>query len=122
MPCAYVKKITSIFLVVMIFAASALCFCQETHAAEQAWESNTHEAAAVSLEPSADHCPACPGGGPAEKDHCSSSCYCSCHLPVSEQPLQIRHSSIVADLISFESFTALPEVYLAKFIPPQNQA
>jgi len=104
---------------VIILAVSALSLCRETHATEQSRVAY-QQAACEAFGGSADHCPACPDGGHPDEDQCASSCYCSCHLPVTEQSLMIGYSSIVADLLHFERFTALPEVYLPKFIPPQN--
>ena len=118
----FAKKLTSLFLMAIVLAVSALSLCPETDATEQSRAAYRQAACEASSESAADHCPACPGGGHADEDQCASSCYCSCHLPVPEQSPMIGHSSIVADLIHFERFTALPEVYLPKFIPPQNRA
>ena len=54
--------------------------------------------------------------------HCAAACYCACHLPVTMQPLQLHHAPVMSRLVTGEPFTFLPEVYLPRFIPPQNLA
>lgn len=117
MHSAFLKKLMSLFLVVMIFTASGLCSCLDSNAAQQS------AAASVATECGGSaHCPACPGDDTPDSDHCASSCYCSCHLPLTVQTVQIEHSPVITELFFFESFTSIPEVYLPKFIPPQNLA
>ena len=111
------KKFTSLVLILTVLAASGLCSCLDSHAAEQSL------AASVTAEcAAADHCPACPADDHSDADHCASSCYCSCHLPLTVQAIRIVHSPVITELIFPESFTVMPEVYLPKFIPPQNLA
>jgi len=55
-------------------------------------------------------------------DGCDSCINCSCHAPFIIQPYQIGYDPIILDLSTSETFRHLPEVFLAKFIPPQNQA
>ena len=113
----FLKKLASFFLIVTILAASGLCSCLDSHAAGQS------SAASVATEcGAADQCPACPDDSHSEADHDAASCFCSCHLPLTMQAVQIQHSPVITDLVFFESFTAIPEVYLPKFIPPQNLA
>ena len=102
----------------MIFMASAICLCKETHAAQQSWGTHGQVACDALTGADADHCPSCPSHDQTDSDHCASSCDCSCHLSVTVPPVSIRFSPVVTDLVFFEPFTALPEVYLSKFIPP----
>ena len=118
MPRGFLKKLTSLFLIVTILAASGLCSCLDSHAAEQSpMASVTTECGA-----DADHCPACPVDDHSDADHDAASCFCSCHLPLLVLPMDIRPSQIAGKLSFYERFTAIPEVYLPKFIPPQNRA
>ena len=112
------KQLASLVLIVTILAASGLCSCLDSHAAEQ----SSAASVAAGCDAPADHCPACPDGDHSSPDHCPSSCYCSCHVPLTVQAVRIQHSPVITDLVFFESFTAIPEVYLPKFIPPQNLA
>jgi hypothetical protein len=117
MPQAAVKKLTSLFLICMISAVSAFGLCQETHATEQCWRA---DASCDAPDAAADdHCPACPDASHSGADHCASSCFCSCHLSMTSTPVHIQHIPVVAEIIAFEAFTVLPEVYIAMFIPPQ---
>ena len=118
MPHPAVAKFTSVGLILVILAASFLGLCRETHAAEESWVAPA-QAYSQNVDASSDeHCPACPHEEQSDADHCASSCYCSCHLPLTVQPVHIRFSPVVTDLIFIEPFKALPEVYLSKFIPP----
>lgn len=114
------KKFISSLLIVMIVMATSFCLCTETHAAKR----SVHGQGACDAlaGATADHCPSCPDSDHTGADHCDSSCYCSCHLPVTVQPVLIRFSPVVTSLIVSEPFNTLPEVYLPKFIPPQNLA
>jgi len=117
---AFVKKSASLLLIVMILAASGFSLCGDVHAQEQTWGGEIQETSAVGA--AVAHCPGCPGGGHSDADHDASTCYCSCHLPITEQFARIQHDPLVTELISFEPFTALPNVYLPRFIPPQIPA
>ena len=117
MPRGFLKKTASLLLIVTILAASGLCSCLDSHAAQQS------PTAAVTTEcGGADHCPACPGDNHSDADHDAASCFCSCHLPLLVFPMEIQPSPIAGKLSFFERFTAVPEVFLPKFIPPQNLA
>lgn len=118
MVSARVKKITSLLVLVMVLAVSLFGICEETHATEKARDAHSQGSCSAAAKVAPDHCPPCSGEGESGADHCASACYCACHLPVASQPLQIHHSPAIAELTTFEAFTALPEVYLPKFIPP----
>ncbi|MCM2357156.1 MAG: hypothetical protein NDI77_03340 [Geobacteraceae bacterium] len=122
MPYPSVRKFTALLLMVMILAVSGFCPGQESRAAETLWGAAAQAAACDAGGAGADHCPSCPDSGQSETDSCASSCYCSCHLPVTGLPFQLKHTPVISELVFFEPFTALPEVYLPKFIPPQNLA
>ena len=113
----FLKKAASLFLVVTILAASGLCSCLDSHAAQQLSSSVTTECGSA-----ADYSPTCPVDDHSDADHDAASCFCSCHLPLIVLPLDILPSPIAGKLSFFETFTVMPEVYLPKFIPPQNLA
>ena len=121
MPHPAVAKFTSVGLILVILAVSFLGLCRETHAAEESWVAPAPECS-QKIDASDDHRPACPHEEQSDVDQCASSCYCSCHLPVTVQPLRLLHVPIISRLLVYEPFTALPEVFLSKFIPPQNLA
>jgi len=121
MPAKRVTKITSFLLMVMVFAVSVFGQCEETHAVDKSWD-NHSQRSCPDMMAAADHCPSCPGEGDAHDGNCASACYCACHLPITSHTLQIGHAPAIDELSVFEAFSAPPEVYLTKFIPPQNLA
>ncbi|HLO25790.1 MAG TPA: hypothetical protein VK187_06735 [Geobacteraceae bacterium] len=116
MPRGSLKKFASLFLIVTILAASGLCSCLDSHAAQPS------AASAATGCDGANHCPESPCDDHSDADHDDASCFCSCHLPLLILPMDIRPSQIAGKLAFFERFTAVPEVFLPKFIPPQNLA
>lgn len=115
---AFLKKFTALLLLFAIFAGSALCLCRDVQAAGAFSQS----ACAASVDAATDQCPDCPGDSHSETGPCASSCDCPCQPTLIEPSLQLGHSPLVCDLVSAERFTAFPEVYLPKFVPPQNLA
>jgi hypothetical protein len=109
-------------LVVLILTTPPFCMCQEIHAEDHLLIECSHASGHDSIGECSGHCPGCPADSDQESGHDASACYCSCHLPVTAQQFQIYNPQLVSDLVIFEPFTALPEVYLPKFIPPQNLA
>lgn len=114
-------KFVTLLLLAVVIAASVVGLCREAHAVEECWGSHGAETSACSLAGADDHCPSCPadehtGGG------CASSCYCSCHLPVTSQFGFSVHTPHVSTLVPLDSFFRFPEVYLPKFVPPQLHA
>lgn len=70
----------------------------------------THQCPCAPLEPHKDY------------DGCDSCINCACHAPLTVQPIQLGYNPITLNLNKSEPFKHLPEVYLPKFIPPQEQA
>jgi hypothetical protein len=66
--------------------------------------------------------PCCPGTGHSDGDHCQSCLSCPCHAPLAGDLLQFRYSPSFSLLSFVEHHTAPPDVYLPKFVPPQNLA
>ena len=119
------RKYVSFLMSMVMFTISVAGFCQSAHSFELSVDPHArtggHLSAAIETE---NGCPICPmdGHSESEPDHCESSCYCACHAPLMPQPVQIVCSRQSSPLIFIESFKAIPEVYLSKFIPPQNLA
>lgn len=112
-----IHKYISIFMVIVIFAISVAGFCRDAHAAELSDDVHCDHDSSY-LSPIEKQCPSCPGNGPSESNHCDSSCYCSCNVSLTVQPVLVSYSPLIAFLVFPEPFEALPEVYLSKFIPP----
>lgn len=68
-------------------------------------------------------CPCTPLEQHNDCDGCDKCVNCTCHAPLTIQPFQIIYNpSILDNLYASDPFKHLPEVYLPKFIPPQNPA
>lgn len=52
-------------------------------------------------------------------DGCDTCANCTCHAPLSSQPVQISYHPVVLTLHTSEPYRFLPKVFLSKFIPPQ---
>lgn len=113
----FVHSYVSFCMIIVIFAISAAGFCRNAHAAELSFDA-TYEHSISYLSASEKQCPSCPIDEHSTPDHCDSSCYCSCHAPLTAQPVQVVCSQQMTPLVFPEPFKALPEVYLSKFIPP----
>jgi hypothetical protein len=76
------------------------------------------------LEIFASHqCPCSPLEQHKDYDGCDTCVNCVCHAPLTMQPFQLSYNpSILDSLYASDPFKHLPEVYLSKFIPPQNPA
>ena len=68
-------------------------------------------------------CP-CPAGQGTDSHRCDSSCDCDCpcHAPLTQHSIRFDGPGLVVALVFHEPFKHLPEVFLPKFIPPQNKA
>jgi hypothetical protein len=118
MRCIFLKKFASLVLIVVILAASCLCSCLDSHATDQSLTASAANAGCAAQ----GNNPACPDADHTDADHDASSCFCSCHLPLLALPLRLHHAPVTGKLSPLETFTAIPEVYLPKFTPPQNLA
>ena len=69
------------------------------------------------------HCPCAPLEQHKDYDGCDTCVDCACHAPLPIQTFQLSYNpSILDNLSGSDPFKFLPEVYLSKFIPPQNPA
>ncbi len=76
--------------------------------------SGDHAAHHHSHDPSPEH----------DGDHgCCDSCVnCVCHASLAMHQFTLSYSPLVTALTPFEPYRHLPEVFLSKFIPPENLA
>lgn len=66
--------------------------------------------------------PCSPCGQCKDYDGCDTCINCACHTPLPFQQFQLSYNPIISDLTIPYPFKSFPEVYLSKFIPPQNLA
>jgi hypothetical protein len=115
-------KLFSWLLVVVMLTMTINGVHECAHAMQN--QVSTADDRAPHSEISASHqCPCSPLEQHKDYDGCDTCISCSCHAPLAIQPLQLSYNpSILDDLYASDPFKFLPEVYLSKFIPPQNQA
>lgn len=68
------------------------------------------------------NCPSQPAGHPQDSDECDDCYNCACHAPSTIQFFRLNYNPVIRNLSSSDPFKHLPEVFLPKFIPPQNHA
>jgi hypothetical protein len=67
-------------------------------------------------------CPCTPPSQHKDYDGCDTCINCSCHAPLAVQQLVIHYNPILLNVGFSDPYQHLPEVFLSKFIPPQNLA
>ena len=64
-----------------------------------------------------------PSPSDSTDDHCcSGDCGCPCQAPLAPASVVFSYSPTYTSLFHVEIFRHIPEVYLDRFIPPQNLA
>lgn len=66
--------------------------------------------------------PCCPDSGDSDGDHCQSCLSCPCQAPLTGNELRIGYSPSIRTLSFSDYLVPPPDVYLSKFVPPQNLA
>jgi hypothetical protein len=115
------RNFLSLLMMMVILAGFLNGFCQSACATELSGDAKCQQSTGFSAAVE-EGCPSCPADEHSGSHHCDSCCNCPCHAPLTEQPVQLFRSLQLSALVFFEPFTALPEVFLSKFIPPQNLA
>ncbi len=107
----------------LVILAITLHGVAESAHAMQEWAARSDNAAVCHIEAGAgQQCPCAPSPEHKDLDGCDTCVNCICHAPLPMQQLVLHYSPVVRDLIFSEPNQFLPEVFLSKFIPPQNQA
>jgi len=109
------------FILVVVMLTVAL---HGAHESAHAMHSHVKTCDQVSLPdiPASHQCPFSPDGQNKDYDGFDTCVNCSCHASQTIQPFQLSYNPIIISLGSSDPFKYLPEVFLSKFIPPQNQA
>ncbi len=118
------RKFNAVLLLVVIVTVSATGICRGQHGMGQSRDdAHCRQGEARSLYAVTDGCcPSSPVEEHSDENHCAASCYCQCHLPLFPEAVVINHSPEVTLLSLSDPVRFLPEVYLPKFVPPQNLA
>lgn len=75
---------------------------------------------AAIIEPDDHACPCAPNGQQSDHHDCNSCCSCDCHAPLAPHAFTLDYTPCITELVLTTPFRKMPEVYLAKFVPPQN--
>jgi len=114
------KFVASVLLVLMLTMAIHV-----THESAHAMQShviaaNDHKS--PSKIPTSYQSPCSPLEQNEDYGCCDICINCACHASLVLQEFQLGYSPIILDLSAYDPFKHHPEVYLPKFIPPQNLA
>ena len=110
-------KLSSWLLIVAVLTVAFNGVCQTAHAMQDC-VSKTVSASQPEVS-AVDGCPCCPVEHD-DFDACGDCVNCVCHASVIIQQFTLSYAPVTSDIASSEPFKSLPEVYLPKFIPPQN--
>jgi hypothetical protein len=122
----YKNPIGGIFLLIFLFSANSLLY--KTHFVEEfghnghsiAFHSDGSDSAITSL--STDSYQQQAGGQGAHHENGTPCCESHSHASILYQPISYSYSPRMIAYKKDEPFRFIPEVYLDKFIPPQNLA
>jgi hypothetical protein len=118
------RKMVAFFMVIALLAVSISCGCGGAWADDLSADFSLKAKQSSSCSKATDtgsHCPGSPDHEDSDSGDCDS-CSCSCHASLLTEPIRLIISAVVTPLVFHEPFTYLPQVYLSKFIPPQNAA
>lgn len=118
-----IRKIIALVLVTVIVTVSINAVFSVAHEIEETGLVSAHaiKIGFFSMETS-DHCPACPSDSHPNTDHDHVSCDHHNHTSLGDRICYRGPDPIITPLTLIEPFKAMSEVYLDKFIPPQNLA
>jgi hypothetical protein len=116
---ALLLLLVTITSLVMLFAETIVCAGDVPAVQECSSASSGHDVALIHDGNS----PCVPSQEQSSGDHfCCGACNGPCHAPVSSTPVVIAYTPVSTPLSFAEISPFIPEVYLSKFIPPQNLA
>lgn len=93
--------------------------CKSAHAS-QSGSAVSSEHAAQSEIFASQNCPCCPVEPADHHGACDSCINCICHATSLAGQVELTYLPVVIELQAFHPYKHLPEVFLSKFIPPQN--
>lgn len=110
----HVRYISGILLLVLL-TVTLNCVHESVHALQHRMlAACDHGSVAPHGEQSA------PDSQHTDNDCCTDCGNCAAHAPLAGRQLAIAYAPLVSTMKAPEPFRHLPEVFLAKFVPPQN--
>jgi len=117
------RKILALTLVAVIICLSINAVFSVAHEIEEAGFTTPHTITIGFLHvETSGHCPACPTDNHPSTDHDHFSCDHHTSISFAAQTVYRHPVPIGFPHVNVETFQFIPEVYLDKFIPPQNLA
>ncbi|GAW66570.1 hypothetical protein GPEL0_01r1996 [Geoanaerobacter pelophilus] len=114
-------KYVSWFILASVFLVLCNGVCSTAHALESQI-STLQDSAGTDVAASVGS-PCCPDDHhDSDSPACDDCVNCLCHVTVAPQLFRLNYLPVFSDLSTFTSFRLIPEVYMPKFIPPQNLA
>jgi hypothetical protein len=108
------------FILLAVMLAVTIDGARESAQAMQSRVSAAKDQTSHSEISTPHHCPCTPLEEHKDNDCCDTCANCACHAPLTVRPFQLSYNPIIVVLSSHDPFKLLPEVYLSKFIPPQQ--
>lgn len=114
-------RFIAILLTIAMLASLIGGICGDVHADGHSASSHVAYCSAPPCD-NGNASPSHPENDHPNDSHCEDCCSCSCHSYSHAGGIVIKHAPFVATLITYEPFTAIPEVVIPKFVPPENHA
>lgn len=116
-------NIISLFLIAVVLCTTAVGACKEAHASgDFLCKGHGEHNGAASVAMPAGQCDSCPDADHSEPDHCTTACYCPCHLPVISTEILLRYAPETTSSHRRVSCTPPQDIFLSLFVPPDNLA
>lgn len=117
------RKVIALTLVAVIICLSINTFFSVAHEVEEAGFSTPHNIKIGFLHvETSDHCPSCPIDDHPNTDHDHFSCDHHTYMSMAAQTVYRHPVPVTLSIVNVDPFQFIPEVYLDKFIPPENLA
>lgn len=113
------RFVFALIIPVFLFNLTTNALFGVAHASEETGHFTAHSVKIFNVVTS-DHCPACPDDQHQNTEHRHSSCEHHSSLYVAGQSVLLSYNPNITAHFIKDPFKAIPEVYLDKFIPPQN--
>ena len=115
-------KFVSRLLLICILLVAVNGVFQSAHAM-QSCIATAMDSTITHVESSTPHgCPSTPSEQHEDYDNCDTCIGCACHASLAAQQLMNNYAPLVLSLRLSDPYQHIPEVFLSKFIPPQNLA
>lgn len=116
----FLKLISSIVLLALLIVT--ICGIYKSADAMQSYIFPPQNQASHAEIAAPHNCPCTPQEQHSDYDGCDTCINCACHAPITVDLFKLAYTPSICSLTFPDPFQSLPEVYLSKFIPPQEQA